>query len=403
MNVLIIGGTGILSTDICALSVRKGYSVYILNRGKRSYVLNNDATLIKCDIRNESVEEISAKLGDIYFDVVIDFLTFNPAQMNKTLSCIKDKCNQYIFISSATAYEKASEDEIITEKTPIGNPKWDYAYQKSLSERFLAENYKSYVKNWTVVRPYVTYNETRIPYAIVADGCYWALVNRINIGKPVILWDNGKAKCTITNTKDFAVGVVGLFCNEKAYSEAFHVTGDERLTWKGVLDAVIEANEKSADVIDMPTEEIVSILPEFKGILYGDKGTNMLFDNSKIKAVVPEFKTNIYFKEGIRDTLSYLNKQKEVQTINFMMEGRLDYLCEKYYKKQKIIWNKSVLSIIPFIEHGQINNRKDRIKYFIGRNLLWYKLYLLIRVLINLTKQMLGEKGTKFVKGLLGK
>lgn len=170
-----------------------------------------------------------------------------------------------------------------------------------------------------------------------------------------------------------------------------------------MLDAVIEANGKTADVIDMPTDEIVSILPEFKGILYGDKGTNMLFDNSKIKAVVPEFKTDIYFKDGIRDTLNYLNNYKEIQTINFLMEGRLDYLCEKYYKQKKLVWNKSVLSIVPFLQHGQASNIKDRIKYFLGRNILWYKLYLIVRKLIIIAKQMLGEKGTKFVKGLLGK
>jgi nucleoside-diphosphate-sugar epimerase len=336
MNVLIIGGTGILSTDVCSLAINKGYNVYILNRGRRTYALNGQASLIKCDIRNESIEQIRSKLEGNRYDVVVDFLTFNPQQMERTLEFIKDLCGQYIFISSATAYIKKSEDEIITENTPIGNPKWDYAYQKSLSEEFLKENYKKYVNHWSVVRPYVTYNETRIPYAIVADGYYWAFINRVNIGKPIVLWDSGSAKCTITNSKDFAVGVVGLFGNAKAYEEAFHVTSDERLTWKKVLDLTLTANGKQAEVIDMSTSNIIRILPEFSGILCGDKGINMLFDNSKIKAVVPEFKTSIYFADGIKETLLYFKKHKELQIVNFTFEGRIDYLCAKYYKSQHI-------------------------------------------------------------------
>lgn len=376
MNILIIGGTGILSTDVCALSIHKGNKVFILNRGKRPYALNKDAVLIKSDIRNETVQEIRSKIDSVIYDVVIDFLTFNPAQLKKTLECIRDLCTQYIFISSATAYCKSNEDEIITEKTPVGNSKWDYAWQKSLCEKWLAENYIQFVKAYSVIRPYVTYNETRIPYAIVADGCYWALVNRINIGKPVVLWDSGKAKCNITNTKDFAVGVVGICGNKAAWQEAFHVTSDERLTWRIVLDTVIAVNGKKAKIIDMPTDEICTILPEFKGILYGDKGNNMLFDNSKIKSVVPEFKTNISFKDGIKDTLAYLNQHKELQTINFILEGRLDYLCEYWYKKNKIDYSNHELSMALYRKNNQLNGFKDKLRYMVGRNPELYKLYM---------------------------
>ena len=395
MNILIIDGTGILSTDVCAESIKQGNSVYILNRGTRAYALNKDAVLIKGDVRKDSVQELRSKIGNNYYDVVIDFLTFNPEQMIKILESIKDFCSQYVFISSATAYQKTNEDEIITENTPIGNPNWDYAFQKSLCEKWLSENFSKYVKTWTVIRPYVTYNETRIPYAIVSDGFYWALVNRINIGKPVILWDSGKVKCTITNTKDFAVGVVGTFGNKNAYQEAFHVTSDERLTWKTVLDTVIAANGKEAEIIDMPTDVICSILPEFKGILYGDKGTNMLFDNSKIKNAVPDFKTNIYFKDGIKKTLNYLQQHKELQTINFVMEGRLDYLCEYYYKKNKKQYSKKNLSIKLFKENYQICGFKDVVKYNIGRKPLLFKTYNLI------IKSR--HKAKRFIKGLLGK
>lgn len=390
MNILIIGGTGILSTDICAESLKRGYSVNILNRGQRSYALNEHANLIKCDIRTESVDEIRKKITQKYYNVVIDFLSYNPEQLNKTLECIKGFCDQYIFISSATAYLKSSEDEVITEKTPIGNKTWDYAYQKALSESYLKTDFEKYVKYWTIIRPYVTYNETRIPYAIVEDGYYWALINRINIGKPIILWDSGKSACTITNTKDFAVGVIGTFCNQKAYMEAFHITSDESLTWKKVLNFIIDSNGKKTEVIDLPTKDIIKILPEFRGILCGDKATNMLFDNTKIKSIVPEFKTTIFFKDGIKLTLNYLNKHQELQKISFVMEGRLDYLCHKYYKKNNVQFDKKILSINPFKINNQINSIKDQIKYYIGRYFILFFLYnfrkKLLQYMINILK-----------------
>ncbi len=395
MNILLIGGTGILSTDVCSEALRRGNTVYMLNRGTRAYAFNEQAILIKGDIRKDSIRELRSKVGNVSYDVVIDFLTFNPDQMKKTLEIIKGVCSQYVFISSATAYQKSNEEEVITEKTSIGNSNWDYAYQKSLCENWLAENYKSFVNSWTVIRPYVTYNETRIPYAIVSDGYYWAFVNRINIGKPIILWDSGKAKCTITNTKDFAVGVVGTFGNEKAYQEAFHVTSDERLTWRTVLDTIVAVNGKTAEIIDMQSDEICKVLPEFKGVLYGDKGTNMLFDNSKIKQVVPDFKTNIYFKDGIKDTLKYLNQHKELHIINFIMEGRLDYLSEYYYRRNKIKFSKKILSIKLFKDNGQINGFKDVIKYNIGRKPVLFFTYNMVRIY--------GRRVKILVQELLGK
>lgn len=377
-------GTGILSTDVCALCIQKGYSVYILNRGKRVYAINKEAVLIKSDIRKESVEDIRKKLSGRKYDVVVDFLTYTPEQMKKTFLFLKGLCKQYIFISSATAYKKSSENEIISEDvTEIGNDKWSYAWNKSLAEDFLRKNYSDFFECWTVIRPYVTYNETRIPYAIVADGCYWALVNRINIGKPIVLWDGGEIKCTITNTKDFAVGVVGLFENEKAYFQAFHITSDEKLTWKGVLDKTICANGVKADVIDIPTDEIIKILPEFEGVLCGDKGTNMLFDNTKIKSVVPEFKTTITFEEGIKQTLNYLNQHKELQKINFLMEGRIDYLCAIWQKKLRISYDAKALTFLPFVKNKQIHRLKDFIKYMIGRNILLYHLWILTKKLVK--------------------
>lgn len=336
MKVLIIGGTGIISSEVCYRALDCGIEVYILNRGRNKHMLDKRAKLIVADVVQNSVEELREKLGDNYFDVVVDFLVLESNRLKKHLEFLKDRCKQYVFISSATAYSKSREDEIITENTPIGNPKWEYAYNKYICENYLKEHINEYNMVYTVVRPYVTYGRTRIPFAVIPGGANWTLANRIENGKPVVLWDDGRAVCTLTHTKDFAVGMVGLWGNEKAYGEAFHITSDFTQSWKEVAEKIILAVGTKAPIVSMPSEYIAEKLSEYKGVLFGDKGTNMVFDNSKIKDVVPEFKSTIKFEDGIKDTIAYFRSEPQIRNIAYGWDARMDWLVAKYVKENNL-------------------------------------------------------------------
>lgn len=372
-NVLMIGGTGILSTDVCRRALSEGYKVYMFNRGTRKYNLESQAELIICDVRKNSVGEIKEKINGLFFDVVIDFLSMEVAHVQKSFEIIKGQCHQYIFISSATAYEKSSEDEVITENTPIGNEKWEYAAKKVRCERYIQSEYKKYCAEYTVIRPYVTYSHTRIPYAII-PGKNWTLINRILLGKPVLLWNHGSAICTITNTRDFAVGVVGLFQNPRAYGEAFHITSDFRMTWKEVLEETIAAIGHDTDIVDRSVEDIVAYLPEYAGVLYGDKATNMMFDSSKIKTAVPEFDCRIPYNEGVKTTIRYYMEHKELQTVDYDWDGRMDWYLSTYcYPK-----NSKMQKMLTAKSYGKIT-LKERYHYWINRYPLLGKINSVVR------------------------
>lgn len=334
MKILILGGTGILTTDISRYAVSKGYDVSIMNRGKRKYAIAQGVTFIEGDMRADSSQELRGKIGNTKYDVVFDALSFEPRHIEKKFQWVKGLCSQYIFVSSATVYKRNDENEIMSEKTPIGNEKWEYAYNKSLCELYIESHYRSFVDHYTIIRPYVTYNEARIPYALVPGENFWSILNRLDQGKPIVAWDGGMARCTITNAKDFAVAAVGLFKNENAYGQAFNIMSDDRMTWKDVIKAIVRANGTDTEIISIPTSFIVETLPEFKGILCGDKGTNMWFDNSKIKRVVPEFRTSILINEGLSESVKFLKKHVELHTIDEYEEERLDYLLKKYSGKE---------------------------------------------------------------------
>ncbi len=368
MKILIIGGTGILSKDVSKEAIKQGHEVYCINRGKHKELQNVESHVIYGDIRNK--KDIIHKVGNLYFDVVVDFLSYTQNDLKNTLDIFYKKCDHYIFISSATAYKKKSEDEIITEETELGNTRWKYAEDKVKCENFLREFSLNNKINYTIIRPYVTYGNTRIPYAVIPNHSPYSWLNRIYTGKPVVLWDGGKAKCTLTNTKDFAIGVVGLFKNEKAYGEAFHITTDEVLTWKIATDEIMKAVNHQYKLIDLPTQYIVSVLPEYRGILLGDKSTNMVFDNSKIKKVVPNYECKIKFSDGIKETIDFINNNQFLQTIDFKWDARLDRLIAKYYHDNKIKYKKNELKCYCY---GRKPTFKEKMKYTICRyDILYY-------------------------------
>ena len=276
--------------------------------------------------------------------------------------------NLFLFLQQQLI-EKQKKGEKITEETELKNDEWDYAENKIKCEKLLEENYKQIGQKYTIIRPYVTYSEKRIPFAIIPNR-HWSLANRILNGKPIVLWDGGKAECTLTQTKDFAVGIVGLFKNEKAYQEAFHITTDYTLTWKEALLHIAKALNCEANIVDIPSDFIAKKIPSLKGVLFGDKGLDRIFDNTKIKQAVPEFSANITFEEGIKDTISYYKQNQNMQQVDYMWDGQMDWLVEQYYKSiNKRDYNKKQIS-------SSFNkNLKQKLKYFIGRHEKIYKAF----------------------------
>jgi len=330
MKVLLIGGTGIISKDVCRVSLERGYDVTVLNRGRNRAHLLPGAKLIIGDVRNESIDELKIKLDDRY-DVVVDFISYNCEQLKKTMRLIVNRCQQYIFISSATVYSKILQaNEKFVESDPIDNPYWQYTIDKSICEHWL-EDHKAKI-NYTIVRPYVTYGETRIPFQI-NTGDYYTLLNRIICDKP-ILTSGAKRICSLTYAYDFSIGLVGLFLNEKAYNEAFHITTDEELTWEKCIKIIGQKFNKEIRIVDIPLENLKRYTCPILNIeeLTADKGRNNRFDNSKIKRAVPDFNANTLFEQGVENAINYyLNNKK----INYSWDAQIDYIIGAYLKEKE--------------------------------------------------------------------
>lgn len=377
MKVLFIGGTGILSTDIVNRCLEKQYDVYIFNRGHNNENLNPKVNVVIGNIRDE--KDVKEKMKNLSFDVIIDFLSYRPKDIEQNLRVFNNKCKQYIFISSATVYRKTKKGEKITEETDTANNSWKYSSDKITCEKILRENYQSNKQHYTIVRPYVTYSNRRIPFAIIPKK-QWTLANRILNDKPILLWDDGKAICTLTQTKDFAVGIVGLFLNEKAYEEAYHITTDYTLTWKEALVDIAKALGKEPIIADIPSGYIAKEMKEYEGVLFGDKGLDREFDNTKIKNIVKEFDAQTKFEDGIKETIKYYQNNDKARKIDYLWDGRIDSLIKKYYKEKGKQYSKEKLSIKGYNEKLKLS---DKINYNIGSNKILYAGYKILKKLVR--------------------
>ena len=339
-----IGGSGIISSEIAYRLLDNKHEVFMVNRGRRKCLIDHRADLILADIRIESVEKIKQKIGDRHFDAIIDSISFNKEQLEKTLAYTEGLYDQFFFISSSTVYKETGD--IITEETPLENNNWKYAADKIECEKFLT-NYFADKRDifYTIIRPYVTYGKTRLPYAMLPDE-QWSLANRLLCGKPVILWDKGEAICTLTHSKDFAIGVIGLIGNKMAHNQAFHITSEYHYTWKEVLSITAEELGVTPNVVFIPSDFIAEIMPKYYNEVKGDKGRTMLFDSSKIHKAVPEFDCKIDFRTGIKETLVYYKANPKQKRINHSWDGDMDHLIAAYYKST-----------------GQENLYKNKMKY----------------------------------------
>ena len=313
---LFIGGTGTISAAIVRKLIRDGeWEVWLLNRGNRPDAVPEGAHVLKADISDEAA--VLEKLGDMTFDVIGEFIGFTVDQVERDFRLFRGRTRQYIYISSASAYHKPAADFRITEGTTLANPHWEYSRNKIACEQYLMERYRQEGFPVTIVRPSHTYDERSIPVGIHGNKGFWQVISRIRDGKPVIIHGDGSSLWHLTFNEDFAVGYIGLMGNRHAIGEAFHITGDEVLTWNQIYTTIADA----LGVELKPVYVSSSFLAEagekygydFGGGLLGDKAVSVCFDNTKIKQAAPGMTTTIPFHDGVRRVLDYVSAHPELQ------------------------------------------------------------------------------------------
>ncbi len=328
MKALFIGGTGNISSAVSRLAVENGVDLYLLNRGRTKVEIEGAKSLV-ADIKDS--EAAAEAVKDYDFDVVVNWIAFNTDDVDRDYALFKDKAGQYIFISSASVYQKPPATPFITESTPLHNPFWiGYSDMKIECEERLNNLYRKEGFPITIVRPSLTY-DTVFPVAIGSWNDF-TLVDRMRKGKKIIVHGDGTSLWTCTHSDDFAKGFLGLMDNPHALGHSFHITSDEVLSWDQIYQTVAEAAGTTAKIVHIPSDFIAKMVPWHKGSLHGDKAVSAIFDNSKIKQFVPGFKADIPFREGIRRTIEWFEEDPERMVIDEGTNKMMDEIIEAYEK-----------------------------------------------------------------------
>ena len=325
MKALLIGGTGQISMAITKKLVTDGWDVYLLNRGNRTLELPWGVHSIVADINDEKT--VLEKIGDTYFDCVCEFIGFTVDQVERDHRLFKGRTGQYIYISSASAYHKPVSDYRITEGTTLSNPYWEYSRNKIACEEFLMKKYRDEGFPVTIVRPSHTYDERNIPLGVHGSKGFWQVIKRMREGKPVIIQGDGTSLWTVTFNTDFAIGYTGLMGNRHAIGEAFQITSDESLTWNQIYQTIADALGVELKAVHISSEFLAAVGSEydFTGSLIGDKSNTVVFDNSKLKAIVPQMTTTVPFQKGVRISLENILKHPELQ----VEDPEFDAWCDR--------------------------------------------------------------------------
>lgn len=336
MKVLFIGGTGIISMAITKslLKQKDKYQLYLLNRGNRNLGLEG-ATIIQSDI-NAKVDEVKEKIKDLQFDCVCNFIVFDIEQAQRDYEIFKDHTKQYIFISSASAYQKPLDNYIITEKTPLENPYWLYSRKKKAIEEFFLDKFQKEKFPITIVRPSHTYDERSVPLGVHGSKGSYQVIKRIKEGKKVIIHGDGSSLWVMTNNYDFAKLFIPLMGNEKAIGEAYQITGDEVLTWNQIYKCIADALGVELKPVYVSSYTLAKLGFDFTGSLIGDKANSVVFDNKKVKEFCPDFVQEIPFKVGIKNTIDYVLAHPECQK----EDEEFDKFCEKLIEKIEKLENE---------------------------------------------------------------
>lgn len=325
MKILIIGGTGTISTAISRqLLGDSSVELYLVNRGNRNSELPGNANIIEADVSDEAA--FAAKVEGMSFDAVCDFIAFVPEQVERDYRIFAGKTKQYVFISSASAYQKPLSDYRVSEATPLANPYWQYSRDKIACEDFLMKMYRENGFPVTIVRPSHTYDERAVPLGVHGKNGSWQVIKRMMEGKQVILHGDGTSLWTMTHNKDFAKAFIGLLGNIHAIGEAVQITSDETVTWNQIYSAIAAHLGVEFKPYYVSSDFLAAVSDyDFEGGLTGDKSNSVVFDNTKLHRLVPGFTATIRFDQGVADTLDYILAHKECQRD----DPEFDAWCDK--------------------------------------------------------------------------
>ena len=322
MKILFIGGTGVISTACSELCIEKGFDLYLLNRNLSFRKSPKDAKHLFADIRDTNA--VTTILAKEKFDVVVDWIAYNEEDVKNDFNLFKDRTAQFIFISSASAYNKPPLTSPITEEIPLHNPFWAYSRGKIESENYLMKRFTEKDFPVTICRPSHTYDKTRFP--LYGNNTAF---NRMKQNKKVIIHGDGNTLWTLTNAKDFAKGFIGLFGNPETIGEAYHITSDETLTWNEIAKIIAESAGLELKMSHLPVDFIAKYDPEWGSNLLGDKSYSTVFDNSKIRKIVPEFKASISYSEGVKEIIDWYAKE-ENQVVNLELDTLMDKMIADF-------------------------------------------------------------------------
>lgn len=336
MKVLFIGGTGLISTACSQLALERGLDLFLLNRGNRADIPAG-ATMLVADINNPA--EVAAALDGHRFDVVVNWIAFTPAHIERDIALFGGCTDQYIFISSASAYQRPVGHYLITESTPLANPYWEYSRNKIACEEHLIRAMRDHGFPVTIVRPSLTYSDAQIPLVMNSWQRPYTMIARMRQGRPVIVPGDGSSLWTVTHSSDFAKGFVGLIGHQQALGHAFHITSDEVLTWDQLYAATAAAAGAEARIVHIASDFICTCFPELTGSLIGDKCSSVVFDTSKIRRFVPDYVATTPFKVGIARAVAWFDANPQHQQIDVDLDKRIDRLIELYEQGlQQALW-----------------------------------------------------------------
>jgi nucleoside-diphosphate-sugar epimerase len=319
-RILFIGGTGVISTACSRRAIEQGFDVTLLNRGTTTErPVPDEARVLHADVRDAAT--VREALAGNEFDVVIDFLAFTPDHVQTDLELFAGRTGQYVFISSASAYQTPPARLPVLESTPLRNPFWQYSRDKIACEDLLTTAYREQAFPVTVVRPSHTYDHTSVPF----DGG-WTAIDRMRRGVPVVVHGDGTSLWTLTHHTDFARAFVGLLANPHAIGDTFHITSDEALPWDQIAQILADAAGVMPQIVHVPSDAVAAVDAEWGAGLLGDKAHSMVFDNSKVKSVVPGWVATVPFARGAREIVAWHDADERRQVVDRTLDATMDRL-----------------------------------------------------------------------------
>jgi nucleoside-diphosphate-sugar epimerase len=324
LRVLFIGGSGIISSACSSLAVERGIDLYVLNRGRNTdRPLPAQATVLQGDVRDP--KSLGRALDGLDFDAVVDWVAFTPEHVQADIELFRGRTRQYVFISSASAYQTPPARVPVVESTPLANPFWQYSRDKIDSEDLLMRAYRSDGFPVTIVRPSHTYDKTSVPF----DGG-WTVLGRMRQGKEIVVHGDGTSLWTLTHHTDFARGFVPLLGHPRTIGDAFHITSDDVLTWNQIAQALAAAAGVEARLVHVPSDAIAAADPQWGAGLLGDKAHSMVFDNAKLRSVVPDYRATVPFEQGAREIVAWYDEDPVRQRVDPQMDMLMDRFVETH-------------------------------------------------------------------------